>query len=48
VAEVNQGASLVRLNFDRPYPKQTFTAIVFSRNTNLFSNPEGLKAKRSK
>lgn len=45
VAEVNKGSGLVRLNFDEPFPKQTFTAIVFSHNTNQFGNLEGLKDK---
>src|SRR5262249_32767225 len=34
VAEVNRSASLVRLNFEQPYPKSVFTAVIFNRNTN--------------
>jgi hypothetical protein len=45
VAEVNKGATVIRLNFDETYPKQTFTAIVFSHYTNLFPNLEQLKDK---
>ncbi len=45
IAEVNKSASLVRLNFDQPFPKQTFTAVVFSSKTNLFPNLDQLKDK---
>lgn len=46
VAEVNKAASVVRLNFDNPFPDQTFTAVIFSRFTNQFSNLEALKGKQ--
>jgi len=29
IVEVNQAEKLVRLNFDKPFPAQTFTAVVF-------------------
>ena len=46
IAEVNQAEKLVRLNFDKPFPAQTFTAVIFSANTNLFSDLPKLKGKR--
>lgn len=45
VAEVSKTEKIVRLNFDKPYPKQTFTAVIFSDKTNLFSDVEKLKGK---
>jgi DNA/RNA endonuclease YhcR with UshA esterase domain len=45
VAEVNRSASLVRLNFGEPYPKNVFTAVIFNRNTNDFSEVDKLKGK---
>jgi DNA/RNA endonuclease YhcR with UshA esterase domain len=45
VAEVNQGDKIVRINFDKPYPKQTFTAVIFSDKTNLFADVDKLKGK---
>jgi DNA/RNA endonuclease YhcR with UshA esterase domain len=45
VAEVNKAASLVRLNFEKPYPDNTFTAVIFARNTNDFPEVEKLKGK---
>jgi hypothetical protein len=38
VAEVNQTERLIRLNLEKPYPNQAFTAVIFSPNTNLFKN----------
>jgi DNA/RNA endonuclease YhcR with UshA esterase domain len=45
IAEVSKTEKIVRLNFDMPYPKQTFTAIIFSDKTNLFPEMETLKGK---
>jgi DNA/RNA endonuclease YhcR with UshA esterase domain len=45
VAEVNSTASLVRLNFEKPYPENVFTAVIFSRNTNDFPGVFKLKGK---
>jgi hypothetical protein len=45
IAEVSLNEKLVRLNFDRPYPKQTFTAVIFAAKTNLFSELEKLKGQ---
>jgi DNA/RNA endonuclease YhcR with UshA esterase domain len=46
VAEVNKAASLVRLNIDKPFPDQTFTAVIFNRYTNQFFDLESLKGKQ--
>ena len=46
VAEVHRTDKLVRLNFEKPFPKQTFTAVVFSNRTNLFSGLDALKGRR--
>jgi DNA/RNA endonuclease YhcR with UshA esterase domain len=45
VAEVNVAERLVRLNFERPYPSNTFTAVIFANKTNLFPNVRELKDK---
>ena len=45
VAEVNNSEKLVRLNFDQPYPRNTFTAVVFAARTNLFKGLMELKGK---
>jgi hypothetical protein len=45
IAEVNVAERLVRLNFERPYPDQVFTAVIFAANTNLFPQVEKLKGK---
>jgi len=45
IAEVNKVERLVRLNFDKPFPKQPLTAVVFSTKTNLFLDLETLKGK---
>jgi len=45
IAEVNKAATIVHLNFDHPFPKQTFTAVIFSDKTNLFPEIEKLKDK---
>ena len=45
VAEVNVGERIVRLNFEQPYPKNPFTAVIFPANTNQFAEVEKLKGK---
>ncbi len=45
VAEVNISERVVRLNFGQPFPKQPFTAVIFSRNTNKFTNLPSLQGK---
>ena len=45
VVEVYTTDKLVRLNLDKPFPKQPFTAVIFGSNTNLFSNLDKLKGK---
>jgi DNA/RNA endonuclease YhcR with UshA esterase domain len=45
VAEVNVAERLVRLNFERAYPSNTFTAVIFADKTNLFPNVRELKDK---
>jgi DNA/RNA endonuclease YhcR with UshA esterase domain len=45
VAEVNVAERLVRLNLDKPFPNQAFTAVVFAAKTNLFPDLAGLKGK---
>src|SRR5438552_12830478 len=46
IADVYKGRSTINLNFDQPYPKQTFTAVIFAANTNQFPEIEKLKGKR--
>ena len=45
IAEVNKTERLVRLNFDEPFPKSTFTAVIFAENMKLFPDVEKLKDK---
>jgi DNA/RNA endonuclease YhcR with UshA esterase domain len=45
IAEVNKVERLVRLNFDKPFPKQPLTGVVFSTKTNLFPDLDTLKGK---
>jgi hypothetical protein len=45
IAEVNVGERIVRLNFEQPYPKTPFTAVIFPANTNKFPEIEKLKGK---
>ena len=45
VAEVNVAERLIRINFDKPFPNQTFTAVIFAAKTNLFPEVEKLKDK---
>jgi DNA/RNA endonuclease YhcR with UshA esterase domain len=45
VAEVYKTEKVTRLNFEEKYPKQTFTAVVFARNYNVFTNLDALTGK---
>jgi DNA/RNA endonuclease YhcR with UshA esterase domain len=45
VAEVNQNDRILRFNFEKPYPDNAFTAVVFSANSNQFEHPETFKGK---
>src|SRR2546427_5052667 len=45
IAEVNKTERLIRLNFDSPFPKQTFTAVIFADKMSLFPEVEKLKDK---
>src|SRR3954470_23928708 len=45
VVEVNFAARLIRLNLDKAYPAQTFTAVIFSEKTNLFPDIAKIKGK---
>jgi DNA/RNA endonuclease YhcR with UshA esterase domain len=46
VAEVNKAQGLIRLNFEKPFPNQSFTAVIFAKNTNSFGNLDELKGKK--
>ena len=45
VAQVSSRPGLTFLNFDKPFPKNTFTALVRDRNTNQFDDLSELKGK---
>jgi DNA/RNA endonuclease YhcR with UshA esterase domain len=45
VAEVSKAEKIVRLNIDKAYPKQPFTAVIFAPNTNVFGDLDSLKGK---
>ena len=45
IVEVNIAEKLVRLNFEKPFPKQLFTAVIFGDKTNLFPDLDKLKDK---
>jgi DNA/RNA endonuclease YhcR with UshA esterase domain len=45
VVEVYKGARTVNLNFEKPFPKQPFSAVIFAEKTNLFPDVEKLKGK---
>ncbi|HSU56177.1 MAG TPA: hypothetical protein VLT36_19115, partial [Candidatus Dormibacteraeota bacterium] len=45
VAEIYKGPRTVNLNFDKPFPKHTFSAVIFSDKTNLFPELDKLKDK---
>jgi DNA/RNA endonuclease YhcR with UshA esterase domain len=46
IAEVSKAEKIVRLNFDQPFPRQPFTAVVFSTKTNDFGSFDDLKGKK--
>jgi DNA/RNA endonuclease YhcR with UshA esterase domain len=46
IAEVNIAERLTRLNLDKPFPEQPFTAVIFGAKTNLFPDLPALKGKR--
>ncbi len=48
VADVYKTDRRIVLNFDKPYPNQTFTAVVFPSNPNLFSSSDLDNAKGKK
>ena len=43
VVEVNLAERLIRINFDKAFPAQTFTAVIFAAKTNLFPDIQKLK-----
>ena len=45
VAQVSLRPSLVFLNFDKAFPSNKFSAIIWNRNTNGFESLPGLKGK---
>ena len=45
VVEVYKGSRTVNLNFDKPFPKQPFSAVIFSERTNLFPDVDKLQGK---
>ena len=45
VSELHKTEKLVLINFDRRFPNQPFTAVVYANKTNLFSDLEKLKGK---
>jgi len=45
IVEVYKGARTVNLNLDKPFPKQPFSAVIFSEKTNLFPEVGNLKGK---
>jgi DNA/RNA endonuclease YhcR with UshA esterase domain len=46
VVEISKAQGLVRLNFEKAFPNQSFTAVIFARNTNAFGDLENLKGKK--
>ncbi len=45
VVELHKTEKLVRINLDKPFPNQPFTAVIFANKTNLFSDLDKLKGK---
>ena len=45
VSELHKTEKLVLINFDKRFPYQPFTAVVYANKTNLFSDLEKLKGK---
>jgi len=46
VAQVSIRPTMVYLNFEKPYPSNTFTAVIFAKATNQFSNLSKLADKQ--
>ena len=46
IVEGNKAEKLVRLNLDKPFPHQSFTAVIFATKTNLFEDLDKLKGKQ--
>lgn len=46
IAEVYKKSGPYRLNFEQPFPKNVFTAVIFARNTNDFPEIDKLKGKK--
>ena len=42
VVQVRPSEKIIHINFDKPYPYQEFTAVVFASRTNLFPNLDKL------
>jgi len=45
VVELHKTEKLVRINLDKPFPNQPFTAVIFANKTNLFWDLDKLKGK---
>lgn len=45
VVQVCSQEKVTQINFEKPYPYQTFTAVVFASKTNLFADLDQLIAK---
>src|SRR5437899_9463925 len=45
VIELYKTEKLVRMNLDKPFPNQPFTAVIFANKTNLFPDLDRLKGK---
>lgn len=45
IVEVNRAEKLVRLNLDQPFPRQTFTIVIFASQTNQFQDLDALQGK---
>jgi len=43
VVEVNHTARVTYLNFEKPFPNATFTAVIFATKTNLFPEVDKFK-----
>jgi DNA/RNA endonuclease YhcR with UshA esterase domain len=46
VAQISKAQGLVRLNLEKPFPNQPFTAVIFARHTNHFGDLESFKGKK--
>jgi DNA/RNA endonuclease YhcR with UshA esterase domain len=45
IVDVHFSEKVVSLNFEKPFPKQLFTAVIFATKTNLFPALDKLKDK---